>query len=312
MKPIQAANLKGNWATLLLPIAPDESIDFVRLEDQLQGLVATGVSGIYTNGTAGEFYAQSESEFDHIQELVAGQCEKHQIPFQIGASHMSPQLSLERIRRTRALAPGAFQGLLADWFPLNVTEAIDCLSRMAAAAAPIGLVLYNPPHAKLRLAPTDFARICEAVPQLIGIKVAGGDHAWYQAMQERCPNLALFVPGHHLATGMTLGATGSYSNVACLHPLGAQNWYNLMLRDMAQALELESRIQNFFAQYIRPLIVEHGYANHAVDKLLATIGGWSDAGTKLRWPYRWIPVQEAERLRPIARRMIPEILPAAL
>jgi 4-hydroxy-tetrahydrodipicolinate synthase len=311
MKPLQAKNLKGNWATLLLPLEPDESIDFDRLDDQITVLVRAGVSGIYTNGTAGEFYAQSESEFDRIHEMVSEQCELHQIPFQIGATHMSPQIALERIHRSKALSPGAFQVILADWFPLTLPEAIDCLSRMASVAAPIGLVLYNPPHAKLRLSPSDFGKITRAVPELIGIKVAGGDASWYGDMREQCPGLAIFVPGHQLATGLTHGAAGSYSNVACLHPVGAQRWYELMKTDVSQALALEGRIQSFFSEYIRPLIQEQGYANHAVDKLLAAIGRWSNAGTRLRWPYRWIPEREADRLRPVALEMIPELFPDA-
>ena len=33
----------------------------------------------------------------------------------------------------------------------------------------------------------------------------------------------------------------------------------------------------------------------------------ADVGTRLRWPYRWIEAEVAERLRPIARAMVPEL-----
>jgi len=140
----------------------------------------------------------------------------------------------------------------------------------------------------------------------VGIKVADGDAEWYAAMRKYAKGISIFVPGHHLATGYTLGAHGAYSNVACIHPSAAQRWYEMMKENPDRALELESRIRKFMSQYIAPFITEHGYCNAACDKLLAAIGGWCDIGTRLRWPYRSIPASEAERLRPIAREMLPE------
>ena len=202
-------------------------------------------------------------------EAMLAAVEQAGVPFQIGASHMSPQISLERIRRAALLKPGAIQVILSDWFPLRDDEIIACLSRMAEAADPIGLVLYNPPHAKTVLKPEQYAAIKSYVPSLVGIKVAGGDEAWYAEMRQSCPEISIFVPGHHLATGFSRGASGAYSNVACLHPVGGQAWYNLMTRDLNKALALESRIQHFMAGYIAPFITEQGYSNQAADKLLA-------------------------------------------
>ena len=305
--PLRADQLHGNWATLMLPINDDESIDYGRLAGELDALIAAGVDGLYTNGTAGEFHTQSEDEFDAIHALVAERCQAAALPFQIGASHMSAQLSLDRIRRAKALQPSAFQVILADWFPLKEAEMIACLARLAAAADPIGLVLYNPPHAKVRLTPAQIGRLHAAVPALIGVKVAGGDAAWYAEMRAHCQGVAVFVPGHHLATGIANGAAGAYSNVACLSPAGAQRWTDQMRVDLPAALAVEQRIQAFMDAHIAPFIARDGYANPALDKLLAAIGGWAEVGTRLRWPYRWIDPSAAERLRPIARSMVPEL-----
>src|SRR5690606_11645562 len=106
MKPLTSQELKGSWATLLLPINEDESIDFSRLSDELNALLDAHVSGIYSNGTAGEFFTQTEAEFDRINELLAERCESRNMPFQIGASHMSAQTSLERVKRAAQLKPG--------------------------------------------------------------------------------------------------------------------------------------------------------------------------------------------------------------
>src|SRR5690349_7461995 len=194
MIPLSASEIRGTWATLLLPICANDDVDFARLTEEIDFLNGTAVDGIYSNGTAGEFYAQSECEFDRIHTMLAEKCSTAGKPFQIGASHPSPQVSLERLRRARQWHPGAIQVILPDWFPVSLGEARVFLERMAEAADPVGLVLYNPPHAKVRLSPAEFGELKRAIPALVGIKVAGGDDAWYRAMRACAPGLSVFVP----------------------------------------------------------------------------------------------------------------------
>ncbi len=178
---------------------------------------------------------------------------------------------------------------------------------MAEEADGIGMVLYNPPHAQRRLLPQEFATICQAVPSLIGIKVAGGDNVWFAQMQRSVPDIAIFVPGHLLADMLPQGAQGSYSNVACLHPLFAQRWYRQMRADIGDAQELGRRIQSFMSCHIIPLI-EQGYSNQAVDKLLGCVGGWTELTPRVRWPYQSVAAAEVVRLRHIACALLPEFV----
>lgn len=307
MKPLTGPEIRGTWGTLLLPINDDEDINYARLADEIDCLIAAGVDGIYSNGTAGEFYAQSENEFDRISQLLAEKCERARTPFQIGASFMSAQLAIGRARRAAQLKPSALQIILPDWSPVTLEEATAFLQRLAEAVAPVTLVLYNPPHAKRVLTPRELAALCEAIPQLVGVKVAGGDEAWYAALRPLLARLSVFVPGHLLASGFAHGAHGAYSNVACLQPRGARAWNEMMKTDLQTALASEGRIRQFLTDYILPFRAKYGASNQALDKLLAAIGDWADVGTRLRWPYRGIDEAEAAPLRSIARRMIPEL-----
>ena len=106
--------LRGNWATLLLPIAADESIDFGRLAEEIDLLVAARVDGIYSNGTAGEFHNQTEAEYAAIQALLAEKCRAARVPFVIGACQPDPSLARERVRLARDLGPAAIQVVLPD------------------------------------------------------------------------------------------------------------------------------------------------------------------------------------------------------
>jgi len=304
--PLTAADLRGVWGSLLLPLRSDDSIDLRLLTDQVDTLVSSGLHGLYAHGTAGEFQTLTEPEFDQVNEILAAACTTVGVPFQIGASHPSAQVMAERVKRAVRLEPGAVQVILPDWLPLNDDEVMSFLTRVASLAAPVPLVLYNPPHAKTIVRPDLFARLAAAVPTLIGTKTAGGDHAWYDAM--RPTGLANFVPGHLLATAMTLGAHGSYSNVAALSPAGAVWWWQLMQEDPAAALDVERRIAEFFAGHIAPLQTA-GLSNPALDKFLAAVGDWSELATRTRWPTSFATDEAVKAARPAVRELLPELFP---
>lgn len=303
---LTAKTLRGNWATLLLPIHEDDSIDYTRLADEIDYMIQAAPDGIYSNGTAGELHNQTEAEFDKVQEIMAAKCEAALVPFQIGVNHPFPLVTLHRIQRMVALRPAAFQVILPDWVSTGAGEQVRFLQKVAEAAQGIPLVLYNPPHAKKVLHPADFGRLQQLVPSFIGIKVAGGDTAWYDEMRVYANTLSVFVPGHFLATGVQEGvAAGAYSNVACISPKGAQWWWRLMQHDLARALDVQQRIGQFFDACIVPY-KNAGYSNPALDKFLAAVGGWADIGTRLRWPYKWIPEEEVPRAREVCKRLLPE------
>ena len=308
MKPLSSKEIYGNWATLLLATDKNGNIDFSKLNDEIDVLIASKPNGIYSNGTAGEFYSQTEDEFIKINEMLAVKCEKAGIRFQIGVSHMSPQISMQRLKIIKHLNPGAVQVILPDWFPPTLEESIVFLQKMAEEAGEIGLVLYNPPHAKKKLPPEDWATIKKQVPSLTGVKVFdhNSDKKWYESVRKNNKGLSVFVPGHNLATGITLGAHGAYSNVACLNPFAAQKWFNQMQTEMESALELEKRIKKFMNELIAPFITKQFFPNHACDRFMALVGNWADVGPNLRWPYKSIPESLAEPVRKKAKQIIPE------
>jgi dihydrodipicolinate synthase/N-acetylneuraminate lyase len=301
MKPLHRNDLRGIWATALLPVASDDRIDYGRLAADLDHLVAARPHGIYVNGSAGEFVTLSEVEFDRIGALVARVCDADNLPYQIGASHPSGQLGSERIRRARDLRPAAIQVILPDWQPLADREVLAAVQRFHELADPVPLVLYNPPHAKTQVTPELYGTLAARLPRLIGIKVAGGDEQWHARMRSAAPDLAVFVAGHRLDAERRYGARGAYSNIACLSPRGALHWY------ARPDAELDGRVQEFFRVAIRP-VQALGYGVTAVDKLLAATGGWSVAGTGVRWPHDPVPADLVDRTRRHAGQLIPDLL----
>jgi dihydrodipicolinate synthase/N-acetylneuraminate lyase len=305
--PLAASDLHGVWSTALLPLRDDDTIDLPRLADDLDYLVAARPHGIYVHGSAGEFQTLSVEEYQQINTMVATRCADTDTPFQIGASHPSGQESLDRIRIARQYAPGAIQVILPDWLPLSPADVARAVRAFAAAADPIPLVLYNPPHAKTIITPDDYGQLATTIPSLIGIKVAGGDPSWHRRMRESVPQLAVFVAGHRLGRELPLGAKGSYSNIACLSPRGARTWYDQTVRRAQSAQNLQRRVDEFFALQLTPLR-RAGYSAPALDKFLAAIGGWAMCGLRIRWPHSGVPDEAVPSARERAEQLIPELL----
>lgn len=303
---LTANTLKGSWATLLLPVNADESIDYNRLKEEIDCYLAARVDGIYSNGTAGELHNQTEEEFYRIQEVLSERCVAAGLPFQIGVSHPFPAVTLQRIKNTKILRPSAYQFILPDWVTVTQAERFSYIKKLATAAGDIPLVLYNPPHAKLVLQPHELKILCDEIPSLIGVKLATGNEEWYHKMQWSTGRFSVFVPGHFLASAVKKDiASGAYSNVACIHPLGAQRWWRLIQTNLDAALETERRIHLFFDECITPLKKE-GFSNPALDKLLAAAGGWCNIGTRLREPYRWVNETAVPEIASRLKKYLPE------
>ena len=305
MEPLTPDALQGTWSTLLLPLDDSENIRWDGIESQLDALARAQIDGIYFNGTAGEFFSQTDEEFIRLATMVANFCHNGNIPFQIGAAHPQAIDTLKRIKESRHLSPGAFQIILPEWTPLNWEELNRFLERVIAAAHPIPIVLYNPPYAQKILKPEEWSEISARFPALIGIKVAGGDATWHEEMRPVSNSLSVFVAGTQLASGLVHGcASGSYSNVVCLSPKGACEWEQRMRSDPEIALQQEAQIQNVFADALSPF--RHRYSNTALDKALATCGGWAEGlTTNVRWPLSKIPTDEIESLATQFRAGLP-------
>jgi hypothetical protein len=77
-----------------------------------------------------------------------------------------------------------------------------------------------------------------------------------------------------------------------------------------EAIAFLERIR-FMSQFIVPFITDEHFCNGACDRRMALIGGWADVGAEMRWPYRSIPADHADRIRREARDLIPEFLTAS-
>lgn len=302
-----SGDIRGVWGTVLLDVSLSGNIHYDAIGRHIAAFARAGLDGVYCNGTATEFHCQTEDQFRRVAEATVVAAREARLPVQVGASHPLAQGGLNRLRIAAALAPDAIQVTLPDWTSVDLPTATRFLTACAETASGIPLVLYNPPHAKTVLSPGDLEKVAAEVPSLVGLKCAGGDRSWYAEMAPVLDRLSVFIPGHHYASGVSQGAHGSYSNMACLSPAGAVRWARQLAGDPTAAREVEKRIGRFMEEAIHPLLAA-GFPGYACDKAMAAAGGWSNLSPRLLWPHKGVPGSAVTRIIEAATRHLPEFL----
>jgi len=153
---------------LLLPAQPDDSIDFARLTSQLD-IFNSVRSCTASTPTAPPRVPDSfrGRVFDQINELLAGCCAEAGWPFQLGAA-TRPLSSLDRVRRSSALAPSPIQVILPDWLPSTTVG--RGLPDPGGCPRPVCSLVSTTTHAKDAVGPELLAGLARAVPELVGLK----------------------------------------------------------------------------------------------------------------------------------------------
>ncbi|RYH07874.1 dihydrodipicolinate synthase family protein [Tropicimonas sp. IMCC6043] len=304
---LKAAELRGVWATVLLDIREDGSPRLDCIEEQTSFLAKAGCDGIYCNGTATEFHCQDDATCGQVMQRTVRAARATGLPVQLGAAHPLPHGSLDRVAMAAALRPDAIQVTLPDWTPIDLETALSFLTACAEAASGCPLVLYNPPHAKTVLSPSQLEVVADAVPALIGLKCGGGGTAWYAQMRPVLERWSVFIPGHFYASGVGQGAHGAYSNMVCLNPSGAVRWAATCRSTPDAAADIEQRIARFMEEAIAPILAS-GTPGYACDKAMAAAGGWAQISSRLMWPYHGATIEDVERIRLAADRWIPDFM----
>jgi dihydrodipicolinate synthase/N-acetylneuraminate lyase len=92
------ATLHGVWCALIVPWTDRDAVDARRFVREIRAYAGTGVHGIYTGGTTGEFYGQDDPNFTRITEIACEQAREIGLPVQIGVSALSTRNVCRRIK----------------------------------------------------------------------------------------------------------------------------------------------------------------------------------------------------------------------
>jgi 4-hydroxy-tetrahydrodipicolinate synthase len=298
--------LKGMWISV--PTEWDEYGDFDEkvFQAEIELLIESGVHGLYTTGSTGEFFALDWDEYRRITEVFLN-ATAGKVPVQVGANWFNTRDTIKRALFARDKGAGAVQVCFPGWLSMRNEDYDQFFLDVYEAVPDIAMVHYNVAHARKLFKGPDYQRVIPKVPSLIGTKAAVPVMDFLE-LQVNAPELIHFTGEYAFPLVHLVGAKGMYTSWYMMNPDFFHNYYNLCLKNKyREAAEITLRLAKWHEAAVTPLI-EKGFKHAVLDKAFVEIGGWLPGNRQTRKPYQPLPEDEFQTLKKLTAEMMPEFL----
>jgi 4-hydroxy-tetrahydrodipicolinate synthase len=260
----------GIIPAVVVPFAPDESIDVDALKTNLAHLLDGGIHGLVVNGTMGEAGSLSSEERALVLETVVAAA-AGRVPVSAGVSAASTAAACAYAEQARA---GGAHGVmcLPPLLYRGTTAELTAHFAAVAEAAQLPVMAYNNPEASgIDLTPDVIAQIAAAVPGVVAVKECSGDARRIAALLGRT-ELEILVGGDDWALeGLAAGATGWVAGVANIAPAECVQLMDLVEQGrLPEAREVYQRLLPLGRLDMTPWLVQ--YFKGAMDAVGLTGG----------------------------------------
>ncbi|MBP9902083.1 MAG: dihydrodipicolinate synthase family protein, partial [Verrucomicrobia bacterium] len=143
------------------------------LRRMINWLIEKGVSGLYPNGSTGEFIRLSLEERKRVIQIVVEE-NRGRVPILAGAAEPNMDLILEVCRAYADLGCAAVSVTGPYYFKVS-QESIEHFFRELAKRSPIDIVLYNIPQFSNEISVPVVTRLALDCPRIVGIKDSSRD-----------------------------------------------------------------------------------------------------------------------------------------
>ena len=287
--------LRGIWHALLTPWTDQFELDEKRYIAEVRSYESTGIHGMYTGGTTGEFYAQDDDTFQRITAITCEHAHDIGLPVQIGCTATATRIVCKRIAHARKHNANAIQLGLPYWLELNDNELNDFFAAICNAAGDTPIVYYQTMRNKRRIKNEHLQSLAAKHPTFIGMKDTDGELAQLESLCKGSPGLAVFGGEPDLVTRMKLGGTGAYASITGLNaPLIVRMYELAAAGNFQEAEKIQTSLKHMLDDALIPLIHE-GYLDSALDRLMRTSGG-GDVGLQCQPPYQPCTQTHVEQL----------------
>lgn len=302
-----AVNVKGVFAAVPLPWDEQGQFDERTFRRDIARLCDSGVHGIYTTGTTGEFYALDFDEFRRVVDAFAAETRDREVATQVGCTAVNNVEAMNRARYAASKGVDAIQIALPFWMPLSDSEVVDFFKDIRDAGGRLPIIHYNTGRTKRVLKARDYEMVLNEVPEVAGTKLVG-DFSAVAELLIRVPQLAHLVGETLLAPAMMLGAKGTYSSLVLMNPDPILALYDACERaDWTSAVDIQRQITSLVVEVLCPLL-EEGYWDAAIDKALAATTGFLECSPRVRKPYREVPAGKIADLRSYIEQKLPHLM----
>jgi 4-hydroxy-tetrahydrodipicolinate synthase len=300
--------LHGVWCALIIPWTDKDELDQKRYIKEVRSYGSTGVDGIYTGGTTGEWYAQDDATYERITKTTCEEGHAVGLPVQIGCTALSTRTARQRIRVAIKAETDAIQIALPFWLELKDDEVTRFVREIADEAGSTPIILYLTSRSKRKIKPVLLGELADRVPTFIGTKDTGCDVRDLKAMLKQAPDLAIF-GGEDFFTKVPAGGKGGYCSVSGFNAKKVVELYRLCAAGrLRQAKPLADAMHRFVYEALVPLVTTDGLWDSAIDRIQRVAGG-GDVGLRCQSPYRSGTMKHVKQVLAWCKKNTPELMP---
>ena len=231
----------GTGVALVTPFRKQqESVDFTKLENLIEGIITSGVNYIVALGTTSEAATMTESERAAVQEFIV-ETVNGRLPIMLGLGGNNT-LSL-----TDTIAATNFDGIsgilsVAPYYNKPNQRGLMQHYRSVAEASPVPVVIYNVPgRTGVNISAETTLTLAEECSNIVGIKEASGNMAQVMELLRCRPEGFSIISGDDALTlpMLALGADGVISVMANALPKEMSQMVKYAMKgDLKKALPL--------------------------------------------------------------------------
>ena len=203
--------LKGIFTPNLVPFTDDGRLNEAELRRIINWLIEKGVSGLYPNGSTGEFIRLSFEERKRVIKIVADET-RGRVPILAGAAESNTAEILEMCRVCADLGCAAVSITGPYYFKVS-QESIEHYFRELAKLSPIDILLYNIPQFSNEISVPVVQRLALDCPRIVGVKDSSRDFPRFlntlQAVKPQRPEFSCLIGCEEiLLPSLMMGADG--------------------------------------------------------------------------------------------------------
>ena len=165
--------IRGIYTPNLVPFQADGRINEDELRRLVNWLIEKGITGLYPNGSTGEFIRLSFEERKRVIQIVVEET-RGRVPILAGAAESNLALILEACRTYADLGCAAVSVTGPYYFKVS-QESIEYFFRELARSSPIDIVLYNIPQFSNEISVPVLTRLALDCPRIVGVKDSSRD-----------------------------------------------------------------------------------------------------------------------------------------
>jgi dihydrodipicolinate synthase/N-acetylneuraminate lyase len=241
--------LAGIFCPHMVPLDQNGQINEEELRRYVDWLIASGVHGLYPNGSTGEFTRFTPDERRRIVQIVCAQA-AGRVPVLAGAAEANVRETLDACATYRQYGARAVAIVSPFYYKLS-PESVYAYFREIALNSPIDVTLYNIPMFASPIDVPTIRRLAEH-DRIIGIKDSSGDLAFMMRMMEAVKPIRpdfVFLTGWEavLVPMLVMGCDGGTNATSGIVPELTRRLYELTRAgQLPEAKQLQFRLLELF------------------------------------------------------------------